>query len=559
MKSPQKIPFYRWRYLFILVIFLIIVLALFARMVDLTILQKQFLQKQGESRSKRIVSIPALRGMIEDRNHFPLAISSPVSSLWINPQEFILTHENAAIIAKQVGLSEKEVYQHVELYKKKSFVYIKRELTPLIAHAIETLKIPGVYLQQEYKRFYPDGEVTAQLVGYTNIDGNGQEGMELAYNSWLTGQVGKELVVQDLRGNIVSVLKKISEQKPGHNLTLSIDRQIQFLAYQALKEAVVRYQAKSASAVVLDIQTGEILAMVNQPSFNPNDRSHYSEGYRNRAVTDTFEPGSTMKAFSIMSALDSGQYTPDTLIDTAPGWWQVGRNWVRDELNYKTLTVTGVLQKSSNVGVAKMTLSLPGDQFWGMLQRVGFGQPTSSGFPGEQGGYLIHQSPWNPFALATLAFGYGISVTTLQLAQAYAVIGNHGMKVPVTLLKGGNHTNEQPEQVINAKVADQMLTMLEAVIGGDEGTGGQARVQGYRVAGKTGTAKMAGPGGYYKHRYRGSFVGIAPVSNPRLVVAVVVMDPQGSAYYGGLIAAPAFSKIMNAALQQLNIPADRVN
>lgn len=559
MKHIHKIRFYQWRYLFIIAIFLFAVLVLFARMVDLTLLQKQFLQKQGESRSKRVISIPALRGMIEDRNHFPLAISSPVSSLWINPQEFPLTHENTKAIAQKIAIPETKVYDQVEAYKHKSFVYIKRELTPAVADSIAALKIPGVYLQQEYKRFYPDGEVTAQLVGYTNIDGNGQEGMELAYNSWLTGQAGKELVLQDLRGNVVSVLKRIAEQKPGHHLTLSIDRRIQFLAYQALKEAVVHYQAKSGSAVVLDIKTGEVLAMVNQPSFNPNDRSAYNESHRNRAVTDTFEPGSTMKAFSIMSALDSNQYTPDTVIDTAPGWWRVGRNWVRDELNYKQLTVTGVLQKSSNVGVAKMTLSLPGDQLWGMLQRVGFGQPTSSGFPGEQGGYLLHQSPWNPFVLATLAFGYGISVTTLQLAQAYAIIGNHGVKVPVSLLKGGNPGNEKPEHVIDPEVADQMLTMLEAVTGSDEGTGGQARVQGYRVAGKTGTARIAGPGGYYKHRYRGSFVGIAPVSHPRLVVAVVVIDPQGSAYYGGLIAAPAFSKIMSGALHILNIPPDRVN
>ncbi|MBP9727202.1 MAG: penicillin-binding protein 2 [Gammaproteobacteria bacterium] len=554
----HKIRFYRWRYGFITAVFFLIVLALFVRMVNLTLWQKSFLQKQGESRSKRIISIPGLRGMIQDRNNFPLAISSPVDSLWINPQEFPLTHENTAILAQKIGISSEEIYKHVKLYKKKSFVYIKRELNPSIAQAVATLNIPGVYLQQEYKRFYPDGEVTSQLVGYTNIDGNGQEGMELTYNQWLAGQEGKQLVVEDLKGNVVSVLQQISEQKPGNNLTLSIDRRIQFLAYQALKEAVVHYQAKSGSAVVLDIETGEVLAMVNQPSFNPNDRSTYSEGYRNRAVTDTFEPGSTMKAFSIMSALDSNQYTPDTVIETAPGWYKVGRNWVRDELNYKELTVTGVLQKSSNVGVTKMTLSLPGDQFWGMLQRVGFGEPTSSGFPGEQGGYLIHQSPWNPFALATLAFGYGISVTTLQLAQAYSVIGNHGTKVPITLLKGGQKSNEKSEQVISSKVADEMLTMLEAVIGGDEGTGGQARVQGYRVAGKTGTARIAGPGGYYKHRYRGSFVGIAPASHPKLVVAVVVIDPQGSAYYGGLIAAPAFSKIMGGALRILDVPPDRV-
>ena len=556
----HKIRFYRWRYGFVTVVFFGIVLALFVRMVDLTMLQKNFLQKQGESRSKRVISIPGLRGMIQDRSNFPLAISSPVDSLWVNPQEFSLTQENASALSQQIGIPAQEIYKHILLYKNKSFVYIKRELNPAIAQRVLELNIPGVYLKQEYKRFYPDGEVTSQLVGYTNIDGNGQEGMELTYNQWLAGQEGKQLVVEDLKGNVVSVLKQMAVQQPGHTLTLSIDRRIQFLAYQALKEAVVHYNAKSGSAVVLDIETGEILAMVNQPSFNPNDRSSYSAGYRNRAVTDTFEPGSTMKAFSIMSALDSGQYTPDTVIETGPGWYKVGRNWVRDELNYKTLTVTGVLQKSSNVGVSKMTLSLPGDQFWGMLHRVGFGEPTASGFPGEQGGYLIHQSPWNPFALATLAFGYGISVTTLQLAQAYSIIGNHGVKVPITLLKGGQKSNEKPEQVIASKTADQMLTMLEAVIGGDEGTGGQARVQGYRVAGKTGTARIAGPGGYYKHRYRGSFVGIAPVSQPKLVVAVVVIDPQeGGAYYGGLIAAPAFSKIMSGALQILDVPPDRVN
>lgn len=554
----HKIRFYRWRYGFVTVVFFAIMLGLFARMVNLTLWQKSFLQKQGETRSLRVVSIPGLRGMIKDRNNFPLAISSPVDSLWINPQEFTLTHENADVIGKQIGVPAQEIYDHVALYKNKSFVYIKRELNPSLAQAVIALKIPGVYLQQEYKRFYPDGEVTSQMVGYTNIDGNGQEGMELTYNQWLSGHAGKQLAVEDLQGNVVSIVKQIAVQQPGHDLTLSIDRRIQFLAYQALKEAVVHYNAKSGSAVVLDIETGEVLAMVNQPSFNPNDRSTYSEGYRNRAVTDTFEPGSTMKAFSIMSALDSGQYTPNTVIQTGPGWYKVGKNWVRDELNYNELTVTGVLQKSSNVGVTKMILSLPDDQFWGMLHRVGFGEPTSSGFPGEQGGYLIHQSPWNPFALATLAFGYGISVTTLQLAQAYSIIGNHGIKTPITLLKGGQKSNEKPEQVIEPKIADEMLTMLEAVIGGDEGTGGQARVQGYRVAGKTGTAKIAGPGGYYKHRYRGSFVGIAPVSHPRLVVAVVVIDPQGGAYYGGLIAAPAFSKIMGGALRMLDVPPDRV-
>lgn len=557
--KPYKIRFYRWRYFFLIALFLIFLGALLARMIDLTLLKKEFLQHAGQSRSQHLLRIPALRGMILDRHGSPLAISSSVDSLWINPKEFLLTPENVQRITAPLGLSASLVSTAIQQHQKKFFMYIKREVNPALARSIAAWKIPGVYLRQEYKRFYPDGEVTAPLVGTTNVDGAGQEGLELAYNAWLTGQAGEEEVIEDLTHHVVEVMQYIKPQQPGHDLVLSIDRRIQFLAFKALKEAISHYSAVSGSAVVLDIQSGEVLAMANFPSFNPNERAAYHAGHRNRAVTDTFEPGSTMKAFSIMSALDSKKYQPDTVLDTAPGWWRVGKNWVRDELNYKQLTVTGVLQKSSNVGVAKMTLSLPGDQLWGMLQRVGFGEPTASGFPGEQGGALLHQSPWNPFALATLAFGYGIAVTPLQLAQAYAIIGHHGVKVPVTLLKGGGNNAEKPAQVIAPEVADQMLTMLEAVIGGDEGTGGQARVQGYRVAGKTGTAKIAGPGGYYPHRYRGSFVGIAPVSHPRLVVAVVVMDPQGSAYYGGLIAAPAFSKIMDGALHILDIPLDRAS
>lgn len=525
-------------------------------MVNLTMWQKKFLQHQGEVRSMRVINTPGFRGMITDRNGAPLAASTPIYSVWLNPKEFEFTDINLRKITHALNLNYKNSYKKILTHQNKSFLYIKREVDPATAQKVKQLNLKGVHLQSEYKRFYPEGEVTSQLVGFTNIDDKGQEGMELLYNQWLTGQQGKQLVIKDLKGRVIEVLENMKTQEPGHDLALSIDKRIQFLAYQSLKEAQQKFDAKAASAVVLNIKTGEVLAMVNLPSYNPNDRSGYDSSYRNRAVTDVFEPGSTMKVFSIFSALDSGEYTPETIVETAPGWWKVGHNWVHDELNYGTLTVNQVLQKSSNVGVAKMTLSLPGDQLWGVLHKVGFGQLTDSSFPGEQSGYLIHQDKWNPFALATLAFGYGVSVNTLQLAQAYAVIGNSGKKTPVSLLK-----LDKPaiaEQIIDPEVAKEMLTMLEKVVA-PGGTGSRALVQGYRVAGKTGTAKVAGPGGYYKHKYVGSFVGIAPASDPELVVAVVIFEPQGKAYFGGLVAAPAFSKIMGGALSVLNIAPDTVD
>lgn len=525
-------------------------------MVDLTLFKKGFLQQQGKSRTLRTIKTPAFRGMITDRNGEPLAVSTPVFSVWANPKDFSNSDQDIQLLGRLLELSPSYLKKHFELYKNKSFMYLQRNANPQVADGIKAAAIPGVYLQQQFKRYYPEGEVTSQLVGFTNVDDQGQEGLELAYNRWLTGESGEELVSKDLKGNVVAILQEIKQQEPGHDLTLSIDKRIQFLTYQALNEAVQHFKAESGSAVVLNVKTGEVLAMVNQPSFNPNDHSQgYSSSYRNRAVTDVFEPGSTMKAFSIMSALDSGEYTPETIVDTKPGWLKVDHNWVHDEIDYGVLDVTGVLQKSSNVGVAKMTISLPGDQLWSVLNRVGFGQITASSFPGEQSGHLLHQEQWKPFALSTLAFGYAVSVNTLQLANAYAVIANGGIKVPVSLLKQDTSTPIKGERVLDASVSNQMLTMLESVVASG-GTGRRARVQGYRVAGKTGTAKIAGPNGYLEHEYVGSFVGMAPVSDPELVVAVVIQRPHGSAYFGGIVAAPAFGQIMSGALRVMDVAPD---
>ena len=478
--------------------------------------------------------------MITDRNGYPLAISTSVFSVSINPDEFEMTSQNIKPLSKLLGMKKSTIQELVQRYKNKNreFVYIKRDVPPDLANKIKNLAIPGVYQQQDYKRFYPEAEVASHVVGFTNVDDLGQEGLELAYNQWLSGTPGKKVVVKDRRGRVISNVRDLQEQKPGNNLALSINRRIQYLAYRELLEGVKKNLAASGSVVVLDIKTGEILAMVNEPSFNPNNRGHADvNALRNRAVTDVFEPGSTMKAFSVASAPDSGLFTPDTIIDTYPGWLRVGHNLVRDEHSKGPMTVTQVLQVSSNVGVTKMVLAIPSDRLWSMLHRVGFGEETGVGFPGERSGSLVKRDNWPPFALATLAFGYGVSVTTLQLAHAYGTLANDGISIPLSLLK----IDKAPEgkRVIDSHVANQMLTLLESVVT-KGGTGEAASIPGYRVAGKTGTAKMAGLHGYQKHHHISTFVGVAPASNPRLVVAVVMQDPQGKQYYGGLVSGPVF-------------------
>jgi cell division protein FtsI (penicillin-binding protein 3) len=557
VRSKFQSAFIAWRFYFVVSFILILVTGLVVRMVDLTVFKQSFLLGQGNSRAVRIVNTPSFRGMITDRNGYPLAISTSVFSVWANPEDFVKDEAQLKKLSQLLGMKSKDLTQLVQLYvaKKREFVYLKRGVSPEIAQKIRALKLPGVFLQQDYKRYYPEGEVASQVIGFTNVDDHGQEGLELGYNQWLSGMPGKRLVVKDRLGREISEIKSIQEQKAGNDLTLSINRRIQYLAYRELLQGVKDNLAQSGSVVVLDTRTGEVLAMVNQPSFNPNNRvGEKTENFRNRAVTDTFEPGSTIKAFSIASALDSKKYTPDTIIDTYPGWLRVGKNLVRDEHSKGPMTVTQILQISSNVGVTKIILSLPPDQLWSLLHRVGFGEATGIEYPGEQSGKLLKQDPWKPFALATLSFGYGISVTPLQLAQAYAVIANQGIKRPVTLLR----LEKAPagKRVMEADVAAQMMQLLEAVVEKKGGTGFIARIPGYRIAGKTGTARMLGPSGYLKDHHESSFVGIIPATQPRLIVAVVIHDPQGKKYFGGDVAAPVFKNIAEGALRILNIPPD---
>jgi cell division protein FtsI (penicillin-binding protein 3) len=550
-------PYYiAWRYYLILSLIALAVLGLVGRIFNLAILDQHFLRHQGDERALRLVSTPAFRGMIVDRNGFPLAVSTSVYSAWVNPKEFTFSKDAVNSLSSLLMMKPKEIAELIKhaQQKKREFVYLKRSLSPEVASKLKSLSLPGLYTQQDYRRYYPEGEVMAHVVGFTNVDDVGQEGLELAYNQWLQGEQGKKWVAKDRIGRVISDVKLMQEQKPGHDLVLSIDRRIQYLAYRELMAGVIEHKAISGTAIVLDVKTGEVLAMVNQPSFNPNNRTgSNSSTFRNRAVTDSFEPGSTIKAFSVASALESGRYKPDSMIDTAPGWMRVGHNVVKDHNNNGLINVTQVLQLSSNMGVAKMVLNNPPDLLWSVLHRMGFGESTGINFQGEQNGSLVKHSPWGAFTLATLSFGYGLSVTALQLTRAYAVLANHGMKIPVTLLRVEN--SPAGERVMSTKVAKQMLYLLESVVE-KGGTGVKANVPGYRVAGKTGTSLMAGDGGYQKHHYISSFVGIAPMTNPRFVVAVFIHDPHGKVYYGGDVSGPVFEKIMEGTLRVYSVPPD---
>jgi cell division protein FtsI (penicillin-binding protein 3) len=529
--------------------------ALVWRMFDLAVVDRNFLLKQGNVRSLRTIEMPAFRGLITDRNGNPLAISTPVASIWVNPADFKATRQQVRKLSQMLRLSIPELDNRIKDSGSREFVYLRRGLAPSVGKQIKHLKIPGVYEQREFRRYYPEGAVTSHLLGFTNIDDQGQEGIELAYNDWLRGIPGAKRVIKDRLGHIVSALGTIRQPKSGHNLVLSIDRRIQYLAYRVLKNTVTTEKATSGSAIVLDAHTGEVLAVVNQPSYNPNNRHRVHDGrYRNRAFTDVFEPGSVIKAFSVASALDSQKYTPKTIVNTAPGYLMVAGTQVSDEHNNGKITVTQILKRSSNVGVTKLTLSLPPEQLVGMLRRVGFGARTQSGFPGESGGVVVDTDLWRKFVLATLAFGYGISVTPIQLAHSYAVFANNGNLVPVSLLR----LNKAPKvkKVLDSKVAHEILLMLEAVVE-KNGTGFRAKVPGFRIAGKTGTARLLGPNGYDKDHHVASFVGIAPVSNPRLVVLVVINDPKSGRYYGSVVAAPAFKKIMAGSLRILDISPDQ--
>jgi cell division protein FtsI (penicillin-binding protein 3) len=547
---------YTWRFRIVLIILSLAAFALIWRMVDLMVIKRQFLVNQGDARMVRVVKTQAYRGMITDRDGNPLAISTPVNAAWADPQSIEnVSKKTLKQLATILQMSSKTLSKRLK-NKSREFVYLKRQLSPVQSAEIQALNIPGVFLKREYRRYYPEGEVTAHILGLTNIDDHGQEGLELAYNAQLEGISGLKRVIKDRMGHIVEEVNQLREPKPGQNITLSIDRRIQYLAYRYLKEGYSTSKAKGASAVVLDIPTGEILAMVNLPSFNPNDRPKTHDGrFRNRAVTDVFEPGSTIKPFAVAVGLDSGKYTPDTIIDTGVGWMRVGNNIVRDEHFKGKLSVTKILQISSNVGVSKIILSLPLDSLYQKLDSLGLGHITESGFPGESAGVLQLPRVWRPFSVATMSFGYGLSVTALQLAKLYATLGNEGIEKPVSFLKNANPP--KGKQVMQAKTADQILRMLETVVE-PGGTATKARVAGYWVAGKTGTSRIVGPHGYMRHHHNAVFAGVAPASDPKIVVVVYVHDPQGKSYYAGQVAAPIFAKIMAGTLRILNIVPDHL-
>ena len=550
-----------WRFYFLLSLLLIAVGGLIWRIVDLGILKRNFLINQSNARSIRDIPIPAHRGIIVDRNHEPLAVSAEVVAVCIDPRIFSATPEELQQLAEILTLDEKELSSKIIVAQKKphDFLYLKRHLAPAIGEGVEKLKIKGVFLQKEYQRYYPEGEVTVHPLGFTNLDDRGQEGLELAYDSWLRGVPGKMRVVKDRAGNIIENLGVLVPPQPGHNLAVSIDRRIQYIAYSELKNAIAETQADSGSIVVLAVKTGEVLAAVNYPSCNPNERVSLNPTcYRNRVVTDVLEPGSTIKPFSIVNALESGKYFPHTFVDTNPGWFKVDKKHViydDKHINNGVLDVTGVLRKSSDIGVAKITLSLPPSKLLNVLQRVGFGQTTLSGFPGEAKGVMPNHLEWRPFVLATLSFGYSISVTPLQLACAYAVLASQGLLRPISFVKVES-TEVPGKQVISKEVAAQVLAMLETVV--ESGTGKRAQVAGYKIGGKTGTAHVAIPHGYAADKYWSLFAGIAPLSDPQLVAVVVIKDAHGQ-YRGGLVAAPVFANVINRSLRVLNVPPDDLN
>ncbi len=546
-------PTYAGRRNVVTLIFAAAAAALIARAVALQFTHREFLQGHGDARFLRVVSTEAHRGMIVDRMDEPLAISTLVSSVWANPRKLSLSAADWRRLAALLGTDAPTLKTLVARRKGRDFVYLKRQVEPGVAQRITAAGLPGIAIDREYRRYYPTGEVTAHLLGFTNVDDSGQEGVELAFDRHLRGASGAVRVIKDRLGRVVENVESIQPARPGRDLAISIDRRLQYLAYRELKMAIFAHRAQAGAMVILDARTGEVLAMANQPSYNPNNRAGLrGEYYRNRAVTDVFEPGSTLKPFTIAAALDSGNFYPDTPVETGPGFFTVGGYKVRDIHNYGRLDVAGVIAKSSNVGAARIALAMEPQQIWGMLNRVGFGSVTATGFPGEAAGRLTDYRHWRDIEQATLAFGYGLSATTLQLAQAYSAFANGGVLVPMTLLRTGRPPAGR--RVMSAESAAHVRAMLETVI--RDGTGRLAYIPGYRVAGKTGTVHKAGTDGYAEDRYLSLFAGIVPAGNPRLVAVVVIDDPRSGEYFGGRVAAPVFSRVMQDALRLLNVPPD---
>ncbi len=535
-----------------------IMVMLVGRAIDLQLLDREFLQNRAEFQYISLVPMSAYRGKIVDRNGELLAISAPVHSVWVDPQQFGSEPAKRKNLANLLRISPLRLDHLTKPKSEKRFVYIKRHINPALQKKVAAVELPGVLFKREYKRYYPAGEIASHLIGFTNIDDIGQEGLELAYQDRLSGKAGRKKVIRDGKRKAVANVEKTRDPVPGRDLELTIDQRLQYIAYRELKTAFIKHRAHSASLVMLDARTGEVLAMVNQPSYNPNSERRPDSGkYRNRAITDIFEPGSTMKPFAVACALEQGTVRPDSVIDTSPGRFHVGRNLVRDIHNYGELNVVRILQKSSNVGVSKLALSVAPASFWECYNRLGIGQIPGTGFPGEAAGKLLGYENLSPFAQATLSFGYGLSVSALQLARAYTAFANDGEMLHVRMINGDDPA-ERPTHVMSRKTAKIVREMLEHVVA-REGTAVRASVPGFRVSGKTGTVKKAGAEGYRGHRYLAVFAGMAPASEPRIVMVVLIDEPNTGDYYAGLVAAPVFSSVMGSVLRLLGIQPDQEN
>ena len=544
-----------WRLWAVLVALGVGAATLLARGVYLQVIDQDFLEKQGDARILRVAKLSANRGMMLDRNGEALAVSTPVDTVWADPRKLAQVPQEFPRLAKALDRDVQWLARRVTSSLDREFVYLVRHMRPQDAAKVKALGIPGVDTLREYRRYYPAGEVTGHLLGFTNVDDVGQEGLELAFDQWLGGEPGAMRVMRDSLGRTIEDIERIKAPRPGQDLRTSIDLRVQYLAYRELKAAVQANHARSGSVVVLDVATGEVLAMVNQPAFNPNDREQYSASrYRNRATNDFFEPGSSIKPFVVAAGMETGRFHSDTLIDTSPGTLRVGIKTVKDKHNLGTIDVTTVLAKSSNVGVVKIALSLEPEQMWRAFDLFGFGRVTGSGFPGESAGILTSHGHWRSIGQATMSYGYGLSVTPLQLAQAYAVLGAGGIRRPISLRRV-----ESPpagERVFDESVMQELVHMMESVVS-EAGTARRASVMGYRVAGKTGTAwKASETGGYSTNKYMAVFGGVVPASKPRLAAVVVIDEPTGGAYYGGQVAAPVFSAGMSGALRLLAVAPD---
>lgn len=546
----------QWRYLLVICVIMLVFVGLSARAVYIQVIDPDLLIQQGDNRTLRTQNMPVHRGLITDRNGQNLAVSVPVRAIWADPKTIV---DNGSLndkrrwqaLADVLGQDYDKLVSRVKNPKKR-FVYIQRQVSPAMADYVDQLSINGVYLRDESRRYYPTGEVSAQLIGFTNVDDQGIEGIEKLYNQWLKGSPGSRKIRRDAKGRQVEILEQEAGEEP-RDIQLTIDQRIQAFAYKELKKAVQYYKATSASAVVVDVQTGEILAMVNNPSYNPNNRSGVSgHRIRNRAITDAFEPGSSIKPIAVLSALEFGSVEMDSVIDTSPGWMRVGGSMVRDSRNYGELDLTGIIRKSSNMGTSKLALSVPKQFLIDQYYNMGLMSDTGSNLIGESSGIFHDRSRWSEFELSTLSFGYGLSVTSAQLARMYSTLGSGGIKRPLSIIKSEQKAPE--ERVLSEDIAHEVLTMMESVVN-EGGSGTKARVPGYRVAGKTGTSRKAVAGGYGEE-YVSIFAGVAPVSDPQLAVVVLINEPRGDLYYAGDTAAPVFSKIMSNSLQMLNVPPD---